>query len=34
MDEGIRIVWYDLPEDGKEDYLVYIPEKYSAQVYS
>ena len=21
MDQGIRIVWYDLPEDKKKDYI-------------
>lgn len=28
MDEGIRIVWYDLPEDGKEDYLKWLHNDY------
>ena len=28
MDESIRIVWYDLPEDGKDEYLKWLHETY------
>ena len=28
MDESIRIVWYDLLEDGKDEYLKWLHETY------
>ena len=28
MDESIRIVWYDLPENGKDEYLKWLHETY------
>lgn len=32
MDQGIRAVWYDLPEDGKEEYLSWLHEDYLPSV--
>jgi len=32
MDQGVRIVWYDLPEDEKDDYLNWLHDAYLPSV--
>ena len=32
MDQGIRAVWYDLPEDKKDDYIEWLHGTYLPEV--